>query len=396
MNLRTRKVCLNFRTNLISQCTLPVDALNPPGPTQEETIPILLVASATLATHPIPPPAVEDATCPPPAEIVITIDPPIDEARESREKGPLDVNITPGVNISDLPIAIAGDLASSSIAEPTIKHVEVQSLTPNNDTTLQRATVVRTLCEGVITQATQASHEAESTRIVTEGLAGAKGVAEGLDEAERAAREAVEQARVEQGACEEKGRQVQLKLEEEHEARYVHTAEVEKAQLETLDLQRQAELVEKQTTEEGEKQKLGDAEIAKLEAEVAQLEADDKEREQARLVAEAKDIEEASDCPVAPSTPRSELGFITPRFDSPSQISLASHVPAAPDSPRIAPDDPTPFVELPESDLILQNRSPKSINSSIAAEAPETPLGSLPNESLLAVSGFLPTCFNAC
>ena len=348
------------------------------------------MASATLATYPIPPPAVEDATCPPPAEVVITIDPPIDEARELREKGPLGVNITPGVNISDLPTAIAGDLASSSIAEPTIEHVEVQSLTPNNDT----ATVAHTPCEGVITQATQASHEAESTRIATEGLTGAKGVAEGLEEADRAAREAVEKARTEQGPCEEKGRQVQLRLEDE--ARYAHTAKVERAQLETLDLQRQAELVEKQTTEEGEKQKLGDPEITKLEAEAAQLEADDKEREQARLVAEAKDIEEASDCPVAPSTPRSELGFITPRFDSPSQISLASHVPAAPDSPRIAPEDPTPFVELPESDLILQDRSPKSINSSIAAEAPETPLGSLPNESLLAVGVFLITCLNAC
>src|SRR5258706_12464608 len=108
-----------------------------------------------------------------------------------------------------------------------------------------------------------------------------------------------------------------------------------------------------------------------------------------------KEIEEASDCPIAPSTPRSELSSITSGFDSPSQISLASHMATAPDSPRIAPEDPTPFVELPESDLILQNRSPKSINSSIAGEPPETPLGSLPNSSLLAVGVSLLPYLNA-
>lgn len=365
----------------------------------------MLVASATLVAYPTPPPVVEDATCPPPAEGAIITDVSVDEARESREQGPLDVDIIPAVDIDKPSAVISGDLPPSPFAEPFIEHVEVvQNLTPSHDTAVERTTaepVALTGCEEVITQTTRASHQTESTGIVTDRLAEEKGVAQGLavkEQADRAALGATEKARIEQEAreVEEKELQVQLKLEEEHEAKRVKLDEAERAQLETPELQHQAELVEKQVLEGGETQKLGDLEIAKLEAEAAQVEAEYKEREQARLLAEEKDIEEASDCPVAPSTPRSELSFITPAFDSPSQISLASRVPAAPDSPRIAPEDPTPFAELPESDLILQNRSPKSINSSIAGEAPETPLGSLPNDSFLAVGGFLLTCLNAC
>ena len=358
------------------------------------------MAGAILAAHPTPP-AVGDATYLPPAKGAIIIGSSIDEAQESRKQGPLDVDTTPSVDINKPPAVIAGDLAPSPSAETTIEHVgDVQNLTPSNDAAVERTTmepVVSTTYEEVIAQATQASHQAELTRVGTERLA--EDVAEELavkEEADRAARDAAEKARIEQEAREaekEKERQTQLKLVEEYEAKPFKADEAERAQLETAEPQHQSELVERQTLEEGEREKLRGAEI---EIEAARLEAEHKEHEQARLLANEKEIEEASDCPVAPSTPRSELSFITSGFDSPSQVSLASHVPAAPDSPRIAPDDPTPFVELPESDLILQNRSPKSINSSIAGEAPETPLGSLPNDSFLAVGGFFLTCLNAC
>ncbi len=306
-------------------------------------------------------------TCPPPTEAAITTL-FLNDEDELREQGPSDVDITPGADGNKPPVAVAKDLEPSPSAEPIIEGLEV----------VENATSSK----GVVVERT-------------------KGVVEELavkEEAEKAAGEAVEKARIEQEAREaekENECQPQLKLDEEHETESVKVDEVERAELETLELQRQAALVEKQKLVEEEAQKLRDTLIAKLEAEAARLEAEFKEHEQARLLAMEKEIEEASDCPIAPSTPRSELSSITSGFDSPSQISLASHMATAPDSPRIAPEDPTPFVELPESDLILQNRSPKSINSSIAGEPPETPLGSLPNSSLLAVGVSLLPYLNA-
>lgn len=321
-----------------------------------------LVADST------PPPAVLNVTCPPPTEAAITTHVFKDEEHDLLEQGPSDVDITPGADGSKPTAAVAEDLDPSPSAEPTIEGIEV------------------------------AENVASSNGVVVERTEGVADESAAKEEAEKAAGEAAEKALIEQEAREaekEKERQAQLKLEEERETERVKVDEVQRVELETLELQRQAGLVEKQTRVEEEAQKLRDTLIAKLEAEAARLEAEFKEHEQARLLAVEKEIEEASDCPVAPSTPRSELSSITSGFDSPSQISLASHMATAPDSPRIAPEDPTPFVELPESDLILQNRSPKSINSSIAGEPPETPLGSLPNSSFLAVGVSLLPYLNA-
>lgn len=44
-----------------------------------------------------------------------------------------------------------------------------------------------------------------------------------------------------------------------------------------------------------------------------------------------------SDAPEAPSSPRSNLGSVTPGFDSRSEVSSASHSPIPPDSPRTDP-----------------------------------------------------------
>jgi len=61
---------------------------------------------------------------------------------------------------------------------------------------------------------------------------------------------------------------------------------------------------------------LREVRLAKLEAEATQLKAEHRKREQARVLAEEKEIEEASDCPVAPLTPRPELSSITSGIDS--------------------------------------------------------------------------------
>lgn len=50
--------------------------------------------------------------------------------------------------------------------------------------------------------------------------------------------------------------------------------------------------------------------------------------------------EAASDVPEVPISPRSDLGIFTPSFDSRSEISVASHEPIAPSSPRIDPEEP--------------------------------------------------------
>ena len=348
----------------------------------------------TLVADPTPPPAIENATCPPPAEAAATTNVSKDEEHEPSEQGPPDVDITPSADENKPPAAIAADLEPSPSAEPTIERVDVvENVAPSNDAAVERTTVepvTSTVCEDGIAQAQLARDQTELSGSETGRLAKEKGVVEELaakEEADRAAREAAEKARIEQVALEtEEERQAELELEEEREAERVKPDEAERVDSGPSEPRRQTKLVENQRLMEEEAQKLRDTEIAKLEAEAACLEAEYKKREQDRLLAKEKEVEEASDCPVAPSTPRSELSSITSGFDSPSQISLASHMATAPDSPRIAPEDPTPFVELPESDLILQNRSPKSINSSIAGEPPETPLGSLPNNSLLAVS----------
>ena len=315
-----------------------------------------------------PPPTVLNDICPPPTEAAITTHVFKDEEHELPERGPSYVDITPGADGNEPPAAVAKDLEPSPSAVPTIEGVEVVENGASSNVVV-----------------------VERTKGVTEELAA-------KEEAEKAAGEAAEKARIEQEVREaekEKEHQAQLKLEEERETEHVQVDEAQGVELETLELQRQAGLVEKQTRVEEEAQKLHGTLIAKLEAEAARLEAEFKEHEQARLLAVENEIEEASDCPIAPSTPRSELSSITSGFDSPSQISLASHMATAPDSPRIAPEDPTPFVQLPESDLILQNRSPKSINSSIAGEPPETPLGSLPSSSFLAVGVSLWPYLNA-
>lgn len=94
----------------------------------------------------------------------------------------------------------------------------------------------------------------------------------------------------------------------------------------------------------------------------------------------------SSHVPLAPDSPRSELSEVTTGFDSPSVISLASHVPAAPESPRYDPEGPTPSVVLPPEDLLLSDaRSEKSVNSSIAPNAPSSPgheVGSVPTPRL--------------
>ena len=391
--MRTRKVCHEGLQNIISQCRLPVEDPKPFALTLGETIPTSLVTDSTLTAYPTPLSAVGGATSRPPVEAAILTGISMDEGQESSEQGPLDVDTTASADVNQPPAVVVKDLEPSVSAEPTIEHVEVvENLTPSSGAAVERTTVepvASTLCENAIDQVEQARDQAELTRVETKGLAEQTGELAAKEEADRTAREVVEEARVEREVREaekEKERQTELKFGEEREAERAKCDEAESVRLDTSDLQRQADLVEKQTFEE-EVQKLPDAAIAKLEAEAARLEAECKEREEARLLAKEKEIEEASDCPVAPSTPRSELSSITSGFDSPSQVSLASHMATAPDSPRISPEDPTPVVELPESDLILQNRSPKSINSSIAAEPPETPMGSLPSNGLLAVGG---------
>ena len=309
-----------------------------------------------------------NVTCPPPTEAAITTRVSKDGEYNMSEQNSSDLDITPGAEGNKPPVAVHMDLEPSPSADPTIEGAKVvENVTSSNDVVVGRM-------EGVV-----------------EELAA-------REEAEKAVSGAAGKARIEQEVHEaEKGeeRQAQLKLDEEDETERAKVGEAERVELEASELLHQMGLAEKHTLVEEEAQKLRDTEIAKLEAEAALLEAELKVLEQARLLAKEKELEEASDCPVAPSTPRSELSSITSGFDSPSQISLASHMATAPDSPRIAPEDPTPFVELPESDLILQNRSPKSINSSIAGEPPETPLGSLPNTSLLAVGVSLPSYLNA-
>ena len=399
VNLRTRKVCRRPLRKTHFSLHTPVEILKFPALTQENTLPTLLVADATLAAYPTQPSNVEDT----PPEAAIIADVSRDEEQESNVQGTPNVDIAPSSIDNKPPVVIAKIPGPSPSAEPIIEHDRVvENLTPRIDTVVDRTdveSVAPTICEGAVAQAEQARHQAELTRIETVRLAEEKGVAKELaakEEADRAAGEAGEKARIEQEAHEAglgQERQAQLKLEE-REAKRVKADEAEGLRPEVSGPRRQSELVKKQALEEEEAQKLREVEIAKLEAEAARLEAEYKEREQARLL--EKEIEEASDCPVAPSTPRSVLSSITSGFDSPSQVSLASHVPAAPSSPRIEPDDPTPVVELPESNLFLQNRSPKSINSSIAGEPPETPFGSLPNSSLLAVGGILLACPNAC
>ena len=331
---------------------------------EETNLTMSLVDSSLVADS--TPPAVLNIACPPPTEAAITIKIPKDGEYDMSEQGPSDLDITPGANGNKPPVVVHKDLEPSPSAEPTMEGAEVvENVTSSNDVVVGR------------------------TEGVAEALAGRKEAAEATGEA--MGKNGVEQETHE--AEEEKRRQAQL--EEERETERAKVGEAERDQLETSGLPRQEGLVETNALVEEEAQKLRATEIAKLEAEAALLEAELKELEQARLLAKEKEIEEASDCPVAPSTPRSELSSITSGFDSPSQVSLASHMATAPDSPRIAPEDPTPFVELPESDLILQNRSPKSINSSIAGEPPETPLGSLPNTSLLAVGVSLPSYLKA-
>jgi len=338
-----------------------------------------------------PSPVVQNATCPPPAEAAIITNVSKAEEHEWSEQGPPDVDITPGADES------IKDLESSPSAELTIERVKVvENETPSNNVVVEQTPVepiTSTVCEEGIAE--QARLQAESTSVESGRLAKEKGVAEELAEkegAEKAAGDAAEKVKIEQEAEKENEYQAPLRLEEELDTERVEVDEAERVKPESSELRHQAELIEDQTLVEKEAQKLRDTEIAKL---AARLKAEFNEREQARLLAKEKEIEEASDCPIAPSSPRSELSSITSGFDSPSQISLASHMATAPDSPRIAPEDPTPFLELPESDLILQNRSPKSINSSIAGEPPETPLGSLPNTSLLAVGAFILSYLNA-
>jgi hypothetical protein len=341
-----------------------------------------------------PPPAAQNATCPPLAEAAITTNVSKDEEHERGEQGPPDVDITPDVDGNKSPAAVTKDLTLSPSSKLTIERVEVvENVAPSNDMVVEQTPVepvTSTVCEEGTAE--QARPQAELARVETESLAKDKDVAEELAAEKGAEKAADEAARIEQEACEENGSQAWLKLEEELDTAH---DKADEAESETSELKHQAELIEKQTLVEKEAQKSRDTEIAKLKAVAARLEAELKEREQASLLAKEKEIEEASDCPIAPSTPRSELSSVTSGFDSPSQVSLASHMATAPDSPRIAPEDPTPFVELPESDLFLQNRSPKSINSSIAGEAPETPLGSLPNTSLLAVGVSVLSYLNA-
>jgi hypothetical protein len=398
VNLRTRKVCRRLLHKTHFSLHTLVEILKFPALTQEKTHPTLLVADATLAAYPTQPSNVEVT----PPEAAIIADVTIDEKQESNVQGTPNVDITPSSIDSKPPVVIAKIPEPSPSAEPIIELDRVvESVTPRIDTVVDRAdveSVAPSICEDAV-EAEQARHQAELTGTETVRQAEEKGVAKELAakaEADRAAREAGEKARIEHEAHEAgigQERQAQLKLEE-REAKPVKADEAEGLRLEASGPQRQAELVKKQALEEEEAQKLREVEIAKLESEAARLEAEYKEREQARLL--EKEIEEASDCPVAPSSPRSALSFITSGFDSPSQVSLASHVPAAPSSPRIEPDDPTPVAELPESNLFLQNRSPKSINSSIAGEPPETPFGSLPNSSLLAVGEIVLACLNAC
>lgn len=68
-------------------------------------------------------------------------------------------------------------------------------------------------------------------------------------------------------------------------------------------------------------------------------------------VSEVDASEAKSDVPEPSMSPRSDLGILTPSFDTRSEVSVASHKPLAPSSPRLDPEEPLPVV--PQTPLLV-------------------------------------------
>ena len=130
--MRTRKVCHEGLQNIISQCILSVEVLQPFASTLGETVPTSLVTDSTLTAYPTPPSAVEGATCLPPAEAAILSGVSMDERQELSEQGPQDVDTTASADVNQPPAVIVKDLGPSPSTELTIEHVEVVVDEPPN------------------------------------------------------------------------------------------------------------------------------------------------------------------------------------------------------------------------------------------------------------------------
>lgn len=84
--------------------------------------------------------------------------------------------------------------------------------------------------------------------------------------------------------------------------------------------------------------------------------------------------EARSDIPEVPGSPRSDLGILTPSFDTRSEVSVASHEPIAPSSPRLDPEAPLVFDEPPQTPIVMAPPPPRlrTANLSVSSDAADT------------------------
>ncbi|KLO11550.1 hypothetical protein SCHPADRAFT_941955 [Schizopora paradoxa] len=94
-------------------------------------------------------------------------------------------------------------------------------------------------------------------------------------------------------------------------------------------------------------------------------------------VSEVDEFEAKSDVPEPSMSPKSDLGIFTPSFDTRSEVSVASHKPLAPSSPRLDPEAPLPEVIQTPVIVIPPSIAPQiSMQASSDSEAQDllTPL----------------------